>query len=260
MKGWMCFLAVLTVAVPGVCAPIAVDVTLTADAFVRSIAPAENHGADGAMCVSGSAAKNGQGVQEGLLDSFIRFNAATFVTTFNADFGTGNWAIQSAVLKLTEQAAPLNPNFNRGSGTFEIRWIANDSWVEGTGTNNLPTTDGICYNDETLVLNPLTDQSLGTTFANTYTNGQESFQLGLASSLVAGLMAGGDVNLFLTATGPRSGSRSTRGTSPAAPTRRLRGLCWRSRPISSSRSLTVSLSLLALGFLGLRWRGRLRRG
>src|SRR4051794_41087686 len=50
-----------------------VSVTPSADAFMRSTAPTTNYGAAGAISVSGLAAVNGSGVQNGAFDTLLRF-------------------------------------------------------------------------------------------------------------------------------------------------------------------------------------------
>ena len=53
--------------------------------------------------------------------------------------------VAGATLVVNENGAPNNPVFNRGVGVFEIQWIGSNRWVEGTGTPNTPTTDGVEY-------------------------------------------------------------------------------------------------------------------
>jgi len=170
-----------------------------ADAFVRSADPTHNYGGAGALSVSGLIATNGNGVQQGAFDSFLRFDAAGTVAAFDAQFGTGNWTITNAQLRLTEVGAPNNPIFNRGIGSFSVSWIGNDSWLEGTGNPSTPTTDGIIWNDEPTVLNAGVDVSLGT-FVNTGANGALTLSLVTAPSFLADIAAGGTVGLYLTAT------------------------------------------------------------
>ncbi|HUJ10846.1 MAG TPA: PEP-CTERM sorting domain-containing protein [Verrucomicrobiae bacterium] len=170
-----------------------------ADAFVRSADPTHNYGGAGALSVSGTIATNANGVQHGVFDSFLRFDISSTVAQFNADFGVGGWTISGANLLLTETAAPANAIFNRGVGQFEVRWIANDSWIEGTGNPNSPNTSGIVYNDEPSVLNAGPDTTLGL-FANGGTNGLDTFSLSTPSAFLDDINAGGLVSFYLTAT------------------------------------------------------------
>jgi hypothetical protein len=172
------------------------------DAFVRANAPAANYGLAGALSVSGATATNATGVANGIADTFIRFNTAGMVTSFNSLFGPNNWVISRATLRVTEVGAPPNAIFNRGKGVFGIRWVANDAWVEGTGMPMAPTADGIVYNDEpTLLTNTV---SLGS-FTNAGINSTDSFSLALPASFTSNISAGGDVGLYLTAIDPGTG-------------------------------------------------------
>jgi hypothetical protein len=173
--------------------------TPVADAFVRSLDPTNNYGGAGALSVSGPIATNALGQQEGLLDTFMRFDESNAITNINSAFGAGQWAILNATLVLFEQGDPNNPIFNRGVGPFEVQWIADNSWVEGTGTPNDPTTDGIVWNDEPSILNSNLDESLGT-FVNGGTDGVVILNLGLPSGFVSELSTNGLVSFYMTAT------------------------------------------------------------
>lgn len=178
--------------------------TPDADAFVWAAAPGSNYGGAGALSVSGATASNGSGVTNGVFDTFIRFNTGAMVTNFNLAFGSNNWVISGATLQLTENGAPTQTIFNRGVGAFQIRWIANDNWTEGTGMPNAPATTGISYSEEPSLLNSLTDLSLGV-FTNAGANATEHFPLALPPAFVANLQAGGEVGFYLTAVNPGTG-------------------------------------------------------
>jgi hypothetical protein len=100
---------------------------------------------------------------------------------------------------VTEQTDVNNTIFDGGVGSFEIRWIANTNWVEGTGKPNNPTTNGVTYAQESSILNSNLDKSLGT-FFNGGTNGVVRLSLGMSSSFVSNLSTGNLVSLFMTAT------------------------------------------------------------
>jgi len=124
------------------------------------------------------------------------------VTSFNSRFSSNNWVISGAKLQVTEAGTPNNSIFDQGKGAFEIHWIADDDWTEGTGTPNTPTTDGIAYTNEPALL---TDSASLGTFTNTGTSATLQFTLGLPAAFVADAQAGGEVGLYLTAVDPRVG-------------------------------------------------------
>jgi len=128
----------------------------------------------------------------------MRFDMSSAVSNFNGSFGMGRWVIVRATLDLFEQGAPNNTIFNRGVGPFEVRWIASDSWPEGSGNPNTPSMDGIAWNNEPTNLNSNVDQSLGT-FVNGGTDGVVRLALGLPSRFVGDISTGGLVSFYMTA-------------------------------------------------------------
>jgi hypothetical protein len=176
----------------------------SADTFVRSLAPSSNYGASGADSISGANATNAIATANGAFDTFIRFNTFSMVTNFNALFGSNNWVINGATLQLTEQSAPANNLFNRGKGSFEVRWIANDNWIEGTGNPSVPASSGLVYTNETALLNVATDSTLGV-FTNAGTDSTQVFALSLPGAFVGDMQAGGEVGMFMTAIDPNIG-------------------------------------------------------
>ncbi len=176
----------------------------SADAFVRAAVPGNNYGAAGALSVSGSEAVNGSGQTNGPSDSLMRFPLSEFAAAMNAQYGSDAWSVSSVVLTGAENATPSNPVFNRGVGAFEIRWLANNNWIEGSGTPNRFANDGITYQDVAGLLDPVLDLPLGR-FTNTGANASVSFALTLAIPLVSNIVAGADVDLYLTAVSPAMG-------------------------------------------------------
>ena len=168
-----------------------------ADAFVRSNAPTANYGGAGSLSISGSISTNtASGLTNGIADTFIRFNTAAMVSSFNSLFGANNWVISGAKLQVTEVGTPNNSIFDQGKGAFQIYWVADDTWTEGTGTPSIPTTDGIVFtNEPTLLTNTA---SLGT-FTNTGTSVTVLFPLAVPPAFVSNAQAGGELTLFLTA-------------------------------------------------------------
>ncbi len=175
----------------------------SADAFVRSNAPTANYGGTGALSVSGSSATNtATGATNGIADTFIRFNTFSMTTNFNSLFGTNNWVVSGAKLQVTEVGTPNNGIFDQGKGGFEIRWVANTNWTEGTGMPNTPTTDGIVWTNEPALLT--NTASLGF-FTNAAANATLLFTFALPAPFIGRLQSGNDVGIFLMATDAKTG-------------------------------------------------------
>jgi len=181
-----------------------VSVVPDADSFMRSLAPASNYGAGGALSVSGAAAVNGLGVQNGLFDTLIRFPASNIVAALDNAMGQHDWIVTGVQLVLSEMAAPDNAVFNRGIGAFEVRFQAADAWLEGTGKPNAPTSDGVTWNDLPGLVNSNRDVSLGI-FTNAGVNSQSAFALALADNFITDVRQGNEVSLLLTAASPEVG-------------------------------------------------------
>jgi hypothetical protein len=181
-----------------------VTVNPDADAFVRSATPFANYGGAGAIAVSGATAVNGSNQQNGAFDSLMRFPMSNVVASLESTLATHDWLILRATLKLTEMAAPPSPIFNRGVGAFEIRWLASDSWIEGTGIPITPTTNGVVWNDISTLLNQGTDVSLGH-FTNSGADARLSFDLFLKDPFLSDMRGGGHVTFYFTAISPQIG-------------------------------------------------------
>jgi hypothetical protein len=169
-----------------------------ADSFVTTgpdgSLSASNFGGAGALGVSAS------GLPQGEFQSVLKFDLSGAANSFNAQYGIGNWTVQSVTLQLT--AAPhSNPIFNNiAAGQFGISLMQNNSWVEGTGSGGVPTSDGISYNLLSgTYINPAVDQTLGTFSFAGGSSGQNSYGLTLSSSLLADILSGNDASLRLVA-------------------------------------------------------------
>jgi hypothetical protein len=166
----------------------------TLDAFVTpggsGTFAANNYGGAGALAVSAASLAQGE------FQSVLQFNVAAAKSSFDAQYGTGGWTVQSVTLSLTA-AAPNNAIFNSSAaGGFNIAWMQNDSWTEGTGTPALPTTAGITFSTLSNFVSGA-DQSLGTFSSSGATSGSLSYNLNVPSSFNSDLLAGGAVSLRL---------------------------------------------------------------
>ncbi len=176
----------------------------TADAFVTAGSadpnaglPTKNYGAAGALMISPAGSAKGE------IESLLKFNLAATKSLYDSTFGVGNWVITGLKLQLGTSDGfagdqPMNLIFNTiNGGLFGFDWLANDSWAEGTGNPMNPKTDGVSYNSLAALLSGA-DRPLGTntyTPPNTNTGPSANYTLGLDSSFVSDIMAGGDVSL-----------------------------------------------------------------
>jgi hypothetical protein len=152
-----------------------------------------NYGAAGALGVSASNLPNGE------FQSALQFDTSGARNSFDNQFGSGQWTVQSVSLQLTA-TPPNNAIFNAtGAGQFQIYWMQNDSWTEGTGTPNTPTTTGITFTSlQNTFIGP-GDESLGTFSFDGATSGTANYTLNLTPGFTADLAAGNDLSLRLVA-------------------------------------------------------------
>ena len=162
----------------------------SADAFVFAGEPNLNYGGAGALAVSDPAQDQGE------YQSLMRFDLSSARAAFDAQFGASGWRLESASLRLVT-ANPGNPIFNaNAAGPFAVSWLQNDNWVEGAGTPNSPTTDGVTYNSLPSLLGPA-DEALGTFNFPGGTSGANTYALALPAGFAADAAAGNPVSLRL---------------------------------------------------------------
>jgi len=120
----------------------------------------------------------------------------TTLSAFNAQFGVGQWSVQSISLQLVS-SAHNNAIYNDiVPGLFGVSLMQNNSWLEGSGTAGLPATNGITFNSlQSTFINNATDQALGTFSFPGGASGSNSYSLSLSSDLSADLLVGSDVTL-----------------------------------------------------------------
>jgi PEP-CTERM motif len=159
--------------------------TGVSNAFINN-----NYGGAGAFSVSGTGA--GKGAADGVLS----FNVASITSGFDTQYGAGNWTINSVVLGLVAQPPGSNNLFNSSNvaGTFHVDWVPNDSWVEGTGNPNAPTSTGLTWANASLG----TAESLGDQSYNGNT-GAMSFNLTPSAGLLGDIANGSTATLELSA-------------------------------------------------------------
>jgi hypothetical protein len=176
----------------------------TADAFLCTGSPNYENGADltglnfgaaGTLAIAPASSAKGE------FQSVIRFNLAGAVGAFNAAYGSNHWTVTGITLQLTSNygtagVSPNNPIFNVISGgQFVIEWLADDDWVEGTGTPNSPTTDGVCYDSLPALLAQPSEPLVTNTYVPPGDNVPVFWPLPLTANLLNNVTNGADVNL-----------------------------------------------------------------
>jgi hypothetical protein len=179
--------------------------TTIADAFLATGSPNYENGADltglnfggaGTLAVAPASAAKGE------FQSVIRFNLANAAAMFDTNYGAGNWTVTGISLQLTSNYGtageqPNNPIFNVVSGgQFVIEWLADDSWIEGTGNPGQPTTDGVTYDSLPGLLSGAHEILCTNTYSPPGTNVPVIYNLPLNTNLVAAVQTGGDVNFL----------------------------------------------------------------
>jgi hypothetical protein len=161
-----------------------------ANTYVSSGQPAMNFGTMGAMEIAAPTT-----AQNRTEETLLQFNTAAIQSTFNADYGPGNWTVTSVTLKLFSNVAqagtqPNNSSFNViAAGGFELDWLSDNNWSSTTVTwNNLPNLLPGTGNN--------TLASLGD--FNWLANGapNTTWSLGLDPNLVNDIDGGGAVTIF----------------------------------------------------------------
>lgn len=184
----------LAILVPLVSSSSAVTFSIgpIADALVSAANPTNNYGGAGALGISAT------GLPKGEFQSLLKFDLSTAKASFDATYGSGNWALDGAALQMTA-ANPGNALFNASAaGQIAASWMQNDSWVEGSGTPAAPAATGITFSTLPAFLSGA-DQSLGTFGFSGATFGTASYSLGLSSGLTGDALAGGLTSIRLSA-------------------------------------------------------------
>jgi hypothetical protein len=178
---------VALILIPRIASQSALGATATAnpsaDAFVAASNPTNNYGGAGGLAASAPGLANGE------FQSLMRFDLSAAKASFDAAFGTGNWFVQSVTLRPTT-TSPNNPIFNpNAAGPFDVGWMQNDAWVEGTGRPEAPTMDGVTFATLPSFLSGA-DQPMGSFNFPGGNSGNNTYILGLASGFTGDITSG----------------------------------------------------------------------
>jgi len=154
-----------------------------------------NFGAAGMLAIAPGSSVKGE------FQSLVKFPLTNALSLFNATFGPGRWFITNITLDFASNygvqgAQPNNAMFNVISGgEFIVEWLANDQWVEGTGTPSSPTTDGVAYNSLPTLLAAGREPLCTNTYAPPGNNVHVTWPLPLTTNVLGDIAAGGEVTL-----------------------------------------------------------------
>jgi hypothetical protein len=120
--------------------PVTFSQRAGADTFVSSGQPDANFGLMGAMEIAAPTI-----AQARTENTLLRFDTSTAQSTFDSDFGAGNWKVTSVTLSLFSNVSgagqqPNNTTFNKiAAGSFEFDLLSDNNWNENSVTwNTLP--------------------------------------------------------------------------------------------------------------------------
>jgi hypothetical protein len=189
MTAFLCFLFQVVC-----CRGATFSLNPSADAFVTTgpggNLATNNYGGAGALSVAAP------GLAQGEFQSVMQFGFSAAKSSFDSQFGSGQWSIQSVTLQLTA-ATPNNAIFNPSSaGHFNVSLMQNNGWSEGSGTPMAPGSTGITFSSLSSFVGSA-DEMLGTFSFNGATNGAATYTLNLSSSLAADILAGGTASFRL---------------------------------------------------------------
>lgn len=86
----------------------------------------------GAAGVQGGGATNLLGENPVAANVVFKFDLGSFVSSMNVAYGVGNWTVENIRLTFQYTLYANNTRFGGGAGNFDVFWIANDSWVQGS--------------------------------------------------------------------------------------------------------------------------------
>jgi len=86
----------------------------------------------GAVGVQGATGLNNLGGSSLAANDTFKFGVGSTVSSLNATYGAGDWTVSDPILTFQYTLYANNSRFNAGAGGFDIYWVANDNWVQGS--------------------------------------------------------------------------------------------------------------------------------
>lgn len=155
-----------------------------------------NFGAAGTLVVAPASSSKGE------FESVVRFDLSNDVPLFNSAYGSNHWVIGGISLELTSNDGTSGEQPNNGmfpvvtGGAFVIEWFSDNNWLEGTGTPNLPTTDGVTYDSIPELLSGADEILCTNIYIPPGDNVSVIYPLPLGTNLVAAAAGGEEVSFL----------------------------------------------------------------
>jgi hypothetical protein len=86
----------------------------------------------GAVGVQGASSTKVGGGSPLAANVAFKYNVGAVVDSLNTTYGAGNWTIANPTLTFQYTLYANNNRFGGGAGTFDIYWVGNDNWSQGT--------------------------------------------------------------------------------------------------------------------------------
>lgn len=96
----------------------------------------------GAVGVQGASSINNINSSSLAANATFKYGVGSTVDSLNATYGAGNWTVANVKLTLQYTLYANNSRFNAGAGTFDIYWVANDTWTQGNVNPAYATSAG----------------------------------------------------------------------------------------------------------------------
>ncbi|MBE2204183.1 MAG: PEP-CTERM sorting domain-containing protein [Chthoniobacterales bacterium] len=190
----------------------------------------------GAAGVQGGASTNLLGVSPSAANVAFKFDLGAFVSSMDIAYGTGNWTVENIRLAFQFTLYANNSRFGGGAGDFDVYWVANDGWVQGSN-NPVHATEATGLlswsgDQEMLVrkyyswstatyAGTVADLTSWTTDKTGERQGVLTVELGTAGKLVSDMVApvgGSKVSFYLMAASPSLGMTIFTGGASMLPT------------------------------------------
>ena len=95
----------------------------------------------GAVGLQGASGFNNLSGHTAAANVSFKYNLGATVDSLNNTYGAGNWTVANTKLTFQYTLYANNSRFNAGAGGFNIYWVGNDNWTQGTANPAYATSE-----------------------------------------------------------------------------------------------------------------------